>query len=134
MRNLEQIRAANALAYANAGVKTRGTEEGEVVKKLPALIMSNGLLAAAAFGYAKGPGEGWYVCFDYLAQHLSHDLVGVAPRQTTGLNELLAFLTSRDATSETLKIATGESLAWLAYVRRFVRKGSGMEVESDTVE
>ena len=48
MKNREQIRAANALAYANAGVNTRGAQGGEVVKKLPALIMSNGLLAAGA--------------------------------------------------------------------------------------
>lgn len=134
MRNLEQIRAANALAYAQAGVKTRGAQGGEVVKKLPALIMCNGLLAAAAFAYAKGPDEGWYVCFDYLAKHLGDELVGVAPRQSDGLKELLTFLTSKDATSETLKIATEESLAWLAYARRFVRKGSEEETESDTVE
>jgi CRISPR/Cas system CMR-associated protein Cmr5 small subunit len=134
MRNLEQIRAANALAYAEAGVKTHGAQGGEVVKKLPALIMSNGLLAAAAFAYAKGPDEGWYVCFDYLAKHLGDELVGAAPRHTPGLKELLAFLTSRDATSETLKIATEESLAWLAYARRFVRKGPEEETESDTAE
>ena len=60
MKNLEQIRAANAWAYARAGVNTKGSQGGEVVKKLPALIMSNGLLAAAAFAYAKGHGEGWY--------------------------------------------------------------------------
>jgi CRISPR/Cas system CMR-associated protein Cmr5 small subunit len=49
MKNLEQIRAATALAYAEAGVNTRGSKGGEIVKKLPALIMSNGLLAARRF-------------------------------------------------------------------------------------
>lgn len=132
MKNLEQIRAANALDYANAGVNTRGAQGGEVVKKLPALIMSNGLLAAAAFAYAKGPGEGWYVCFDHLTKHLQHQLVAIVSAPSNGLEGLLKFLTSKDATSETLKLATDESLAWLTYARRFVHKGGGNGGENDT--
>jgi hypothetical protein len=131
MKNLEQIRAANAWAYAKAGVNTKGSQGGEVVKKLPALIMSNGLLAAAAFAYAKGPGEGWYVCFDYLTRHLQHELVAVAPASSSGLEGLLKFLTSKDATSETLKLATDEALAWLTYARRFVGRGDGNGGEND---
>lgn len=127
MKNLEQIRAANALAYAEAGAETRGAQGGEVVKKLPALIMCNGLLAAAAFAYAKGPGEGWYVCFDYLTRHLRDELINIAPQQTDGLRGLLEFLTSAQASSETLELATEESLAWLAYARRFVGKGAEEE-------
>ncbi len=53
MKNLEQIRAANALAYAKAGLGTRGQQGGNVLKKLPALVMGNGLLAAGAFAYAQ---------------------------------------------------------------------------------
>jgi hypothetical protein len=124
MKNLEQIRAANAMAYANAGVNTRGSQGGDVLKKLPALIMSNGLLAAGAFAYAKGEGEGWYVCFDYLAQHLAHPDVDVVPREKTNLRTLLDHL-SRDADSMDLKEATEEALAWLGYAARFVRRGSG---------
>src|SRR5437762_9366414 len=108
MKNLEQIRAMTAMAYATAGVNTRGSQGGEVVKKLPALIMSNGLLAAAAFAYGKGEGEGWYVCFDHLTRHLAHELVDIAPHRTNGLKALLEFLTSQDSTSETLKLATEE--------------------------
>lgn len=121
MKNLEQIRAANALAYANAGVKTRGSEGGEVVKKLPALIMSNGLLAAGAFAYAKGEGEGWYLCFDHLATHLAHPEIGVVPATSNKLRSLLDHL-SNTADSATLKHATDEALAWLGYARRFVKK------------
>jgi CRISPR/Cas system CMR-associated protein Cmr5 small subunit len=123
MKNLEQIRAANALAYAKAGVNTRASQGGDVVRGLPAMIMSNGLLAAGAFAYAKGENDGWYLCFDHLTLHLQHELVAIVPSQSNGLEGLLNFLTSKDATSETLKLATDEALAWLIYARRFVRKG-----------
>jgi CRISPR/Cas system CMR-associated protein Cmr5 small subunit len=95
-----------------------------VVKKLPALIMSNGLLAAGAFAYAKGPGEGWYVCFDYLAKHLSHREVAVVPADKSDLAKIMKHL-SEEADSGSLKQATEEALAWLCYAKRFVRKGSG---------
>ncbi|MGO9245594.1 MAG: type III-B CRISPR module-associated protein Cmr5 [Verrucomicrobiia bacterium] len=128
MKNLEQIRATNAMAYASAGVNTRGAQGGEVVKKLPALIMSNGLLAAGAFAYAKGEGEGWYVCFDYMARHLAHSEVSVVPGGRNDLKGLMKHL-SEEADSLTLKQATEEALAWLAYAKRFVKKGAGEEAE-----
>jgi CRISPR/Cas system CMR-associated protein Cmr5 small subunit len=121
MKNLEQLRAASALVYADAGVNTRSAKGGEVVKKLPALIMSNGLLAAAAFAYAKGEGEGWYVCFDHLASHLADEKVGVIPRDKKNLRSLLDHL-SKEADSGTLKQATDEALAWLGFASRFVKK------------
>src|ERR1043165_1892699 len=103
MKNLEQIRAMNAMAYANADVNTRAAQGGEVVKKLPALIMSNGLLAAGAFAYAKG--EGWYLCFDYMASHLAPSEVAVVPVGKNDLKGLMRHL-SEEADSLTLKEAT----------------------------
>jgi CRISPR/Cas system CMR-associated protein Cmr5 small subunit len=131
MKNLEQIRAANALTYAEAGVNTRGTKGGEVVKKLPALIMSNGLLAAGAFAYAKGEGEGWYVCFDHLAAHLANSDVGVMPPNKRTLITLLDHLT-KEADSATLKEATDEALAWLCYAKRFVKRGKSEGGDNDS--
>ncbi len=133
MKNLEQIRAANALAYAEADAKKGGSQGGEVVKKLPALIMSNGLLAAGAFAYAKGEGEGWYVCFDYLAAHLANQQVGVIPREKGNLKSLLDHL-AKEADSATLKQATDEALAWLCYAKRFVKKGNGKGGDDDSDE
>jgi len=121
MKNLEQIRAANAWDYATSGQNTRGTQGGEVVKKLPALIMSNGLLAAGAFAYAKGYQDGWYICFNYLAKHLAHPEVAVVPGEKNDLVRIMDFLT-KEADSATLKQATDEALAWLCYARRFVTK------------
>jgi CRISPR type III-B/RAMP module-associated protein Cmr5 len=106
MKNLEQIRAANALAYADSDAKKTNSDGGNVVKKLPALIMSNGLLAAAAFAYQKQEDEmnrqrkkfrnqhkrppnereeqafednGFYTCFDFLLRHLQHADVRLVP-------------------------------------------------------
>ena len=53
MKNLEQIRAANALVYAKAGQNTRGQQGGNVLKKLPALVMGNGLLAAVGLAHER---------------------------------------------------------------------------------
>lgn len=131
MKNLEQIRAANALAYADAGVNTRGTKGGEVVKKLPALIMSNGLLAAGAFAYSKGDEEGWYVCFDHLAAHLAHRDVAVVPAEKKNLKNLIDHLV-KEADSSTLKEATDEALAWLCYAKRFVKKANGEGGDDDS--
>jgi CRISPR/Cas system CMR-associated protein Cmr5 small subunit len=134
MKNLEQIRAANALTYAKAaeaGANTRGTKGGEVVKKLPALVMSNGLLAAGAFAYAKGEGEGWYVCFDHLAVHLAHKDVGVVPDDKRDLKALLEYLT-KEGDSGTLQQATDEALAWLCYAKRFVKKANGKGGDDDS--
>jgi hypothetical protein len=35
----------------------------------------------------------------------------------------MEFLTKPSTTSETLKLATAEAMAWLTYARRFVKKG-----------
>lgn len=119
MKNLEQIRAANALAYIAAGVGTRGKEGGNVLKKLPALVMGNGLLAAGAFAYAQKVDSGWRTCFDHIAKHLAHTDIGIAPGQGD-LDKLMRFL-AETADSQTLKLATEETLAWLGYARRFER-------------
>ncbi len=117
MKNLEQIRAANALAYAKAGLGTRGQQGGNVLKKLPALVMGNGLLAAGAFAYAQKGDSGWRTCFDHIAKHLAHPDIAIAPGQDN-LDKLMDFLSGK-ADSQVLKLATEEALAWLSYARRF---------------
>lgn len=119
MKNLEQIRAANALAYSNAGQNTRGQQGGNVLKKLPALVMRNGLLAAGAFAYAQKVDSGWRTCFDHIAKHLAHPEIAIAPGQDN-LDKLMDFLSDK-ADSQVLKLATEEALAWLSYARRFER-------------
>lgn len=120
MRNQEQIRARNALIFAkDHGENIRGSQGGEVIKKLPSLILNHGLLATAAYSYTEK--EGWMLTFDAIAKHLSDPDIGILKDAKTR-QELMDQLTSEGATSQTLRLATAESMAWLGFARRFVRK------------
>jgi hypothetical protein len=122
MQNLEQIRARNALDFARReGSKVIGPQGGEVIKKLPSHILNHGLLATAAYSFTEK--IGWQVTFDAIAQHLADASIAIVPgARVKDRATLLEYLTSRDTTSETLKHATAETMAWLQYARRFVRR------------
>ena len=140
MKNLEQIRAANALAYAESDAKKTNSDGGNVVKKLPALLMTNGLLAAAAFAYQKQEDEvnrqrkafakragkpptvqdeakfednGFYTCFDFLVRHLEDDCIKLIPR---------GFVP---------KSSSGQKLAQLDVLLGFA---TGNEADSETIK
>lgn len=122
LQNLEQIRAANAIAFASSPVEKRGSDGGEAIKKIPPMIMSNGLLAAIAFsieekknGYSR---PGYAAILDAIATHLSSPEIGIIPDSHSAA-DLIGKLTKSD--SETLKLATAEALEWLGYARRFVK-------------
>lgn len=119
MQNLEQIRARNVLAFAKSGTIS-GKDGGEVIKKIPPLILNHGLLATAAYSFTEK--DGWQRVFDALAIHLADKDIAIVPRSVTNRLALMDFLTRKETTSETLKLATTESMAWLQYARRFVRK------------
>lgn len=120
MQNLEQIRARNALAFANAG-SISNKEGGEVIKKIPPLILNHGLLATTAYSFTER--EGWQKVFDAIARHLSDKDVAIVPATANSREELMKVLTAKETTSEVLKRATSETMAWLDYARRFVKKG-----------
>jgi hypothetical protein len=122
MQNLEQIRARNAVAFARKdGPKVVGPQGGEVIKKLPPHILNHGLLATAAYSFTEK--EGWQVTFDAIARHLADPDIAIVPAdKVKDRATLLDFLTARTTTSEVLKLATQETMAWLQYARRFVRK------------
>lgn len=119
MKNMEQIRARNANQFAKSG-SVKGKEGGEVIKKIPPLILNHGLLATAAFSHTER--EGWQKTFDAIASHLSDTDIGVLPSGTSDREKMMDFLTGESATSETLKLATEETMAWLGYARRFVKQ------------
>jgi len=92
------------------------------MKKIPAAIMNNGLLAAAAFALdPKHREKGWGTAFDHITLHLASSEIGLLDKNDATLEDLLMRLTESD--SHTLKLATQEALAWLAYARRFVTGG-----------
>jgi CRISPR/Cas system CMR-associated protein Cmr5 small subunit len=121
MQNLEQIRARNALRFnAEDGPKIIGPDGGDVISKIPSLILNNGLLGTAAYAFTQKPG--WQILFDHVARHLADPDIAIVPVSVKDHRCLMDYLTSSDATSETLKLATAETMAWLTYARRFVAK------------
>ena len=119
MQNLEQIRARNALNFATQGAVS-GEKGGEVIKKVAPLIQNHGLLATAAYSFTEK--EAWHKVFDAIAQHLADEDIGIAPADAKDRQALMDFLTQKGTTSETLKLATAETMAWLTYAARFVKK------------
>jgi len=123
MKNLDQIRARNALRCAEEdGESITGPKGGDVIKSVPSLILNHGLLATAAYAFTEK--EGWQKLFDHIARHLADPDIAIVSVSPATHRNLIEFLTSDKSTSETLKLATTETLSWLTYARRFVRKSS----------
>jgi CRISPR-associated protein Cmr5 len=116
MENLDQIRAAAANNLLPHG-KPHPFDRSDVVG-IPALILSNGLLAAAAFCCEEGKDTraGMKAAFKGIADHLKTRGLTTA---TTG-QALISDLATKD--SLTLQRATTEALAYLAYLKRFAQK------------
>ncbi|MGH8023374.1 MAG: type III-B CRISPR module-associated protein Cmr5 [Limisphaerales bacterium] len=113
-KNLEQIRAAAALEAAKSLSRS-------AVNKLPALILQNGLLAAAAFCEAEGDGEnrkGMKGALDATATHLAER--GQINGNCNTVKGMIDDLTKGD--SHSLQRATAEALAFIAYLKRFAPK------------
>jgi CRISPR type III-B/RAMP module-associated protein Cmr5 len=132
MKNLEQIRAKNALA-AHIG---EGADGGEsVAKKIPVMIRENGFIAAMAFAKEylddakkkaeknkkqfnpndKYTGKGYVDVFNAIIAHLKdvNQLHGI-PADFDGF---LDGLCKEDST--VLRAVTAEAMAYLNYLRRF---------------
>lgn len=121
MKNLEQVRAKSAILFADEVASgqspARGAEGGEAIKKIPPMIMANGLLATLAFALEPRR-EGFASIFSALAKHLASEPIAITPG-VTDASSLIRHLTESD--SATLKLATAEALEWLGYARRFVK-------------
>lgn len=131
LQNLEQVRAKSALTFSKSSVEKRGKDGGKAIMKIPAMIMGNGLLASVAFAIEadeNGPARpGFAAIFDAIALHLSSKEIDILSAASDA-GALIEQLASSD--SQTLKLATAESLAWLSYARRFVG-GAGDESQQE---
>lgn len=123
MKNLEQIRAAAAVSIA-------GQTNKADVSRLPALIISNGLLAAAAFANesdgSKRPAMS--VVMKGVAKHLSNDVFAI--RALAGCEDTGAMIEALTQCPDSTDVqrATTEALAFIGYVKRFATKeGDGAE-------
>jgi CRISPR/Cas system CMR-associated protein Cmr5 small subunit len=129
-QNLEQIRAANALKTAGLEPTTKAS-----VSKLPAMILTNGLLAAIAFAIEpkkdrtpKRPGM--QAAMEGVAKHLADPHIQMPLfKDCANPNTLLTKLSSAPATSADLQRASSEALAFLGYVKRFAKPAKPGEGE-----
>ena len=107
MKNLDQKRAAHAL-------KAAGDINKEDVNKVPALVINNGLLAAAAFAYSKD--HGMQKVFEALTEYLkSEGKINAS---------IIDALSAENVPAVKLQIVTDEALAYLSFLKRFAKKGS----------
>ena len=122
MKNLEQIRARNALeAMEKYPDIHKGQEGGNALTGFPALIVANGLLAAMAFSLSLKNGGGHEQICDAIAAHLADPDIGLVHLPAKSARGLLDVLTKSD--SSVLRLCTAEALAFLNYLRRFVKAG-----------
>lgn len=134
MKNLEQIRAAAALAFWQGG-NARGVAGGNVVSKLGSLVIRDGLLSTLAFCVAKGEGHarlGEELC-GYAFERINIQPAPAQrppanqpqqrrdnqdrPREQSLLERYIATLAEQD--SAKLRLATQEALRYLDYLKRF---------------
>ena len=125
MQNLDQIRAALALTEADKTSK-------QAVSKLPAMIIGNGLLAAAAFANESNDRgqpkrKEMKSAMDAVASHLANAVHGLAVLSEcrdagTLIQRLSRGHNGNEATSLALQRATSEALAFLSYLKRFTTK------------
>jgi len=126
MKNLEQIRAANAWNCTQE-TKYAGKESGQVAKKVPALIREHGVLGTLAFALEKKSNDNSYVndgmkrVLDTVALHLSSPGIKYLPKEVNDAEKWLRFLTEK-ASSMQLREQTAEAMQYLSYFRRFAHK------------
>lgn len=123
LRNLEQLRAIHALKASKSEQKNYvGINNGEVVKKVPTMIRENGFLEALAFAIEKE--AGYDSVFIAIMQHLvkvKKLTVGELEecKEQKPCEKFMAVLCKGD--SSRLQVITAESMAYLNYLRRFVK-------------
>lgn len=120
MKNLEQIRAANALACADS-------LDRQAVRKLPALVLANGLLAAASFSLdsesRKNMRAVWVAIGSHLHQRGHLKAAPAGQGDNARIKSLVEDLCGRS--SAELQNAAAEALAYLGYLKRFTPKPAG---------
>lgn len=147
MKNLNQIRAHNALQHKDRIANSQGG--GDAISGFPMLVVGDGLLAALAFAceekeirredmpapnnpeaylyrqvgqnrearYLKRKHPGEYTVARALAEHLHTANNRIT--QTQNADDLIAEL-ARQNDDSLLRRATAEALAFLNYLKRFV--------------
>ena len=111
MRNLEQKRAKRALDFINSSKAIVGPDGGNILSKIPAMIVADGLLATAAFAKAKG-GD-----YNSVVENIFAHLRALA------IVNSVEDLAAQGALE--LQRATSEALAYANYIKRFGKAKRG---------
>lgn len=119
MQNINQIRARHVLDFSKS-FENKGINGGEVIKKIPPVMMNNGLLAALAYAMDER-NKAWKDVFDGIACHLASSEIGIVPKNCRDAKSLLEYLTGDGTMCDILRAATSEAGAWLNFARRLVR-------------
>lgn len=123
--NLNIVRARNAF-NASQSDTFGGVNGGEIAKKIPPLIMNNGLIAVLSFAVEnkdKKDNAGYGKVFKVLIDHLKDIDIKILPPDSKikDVEDLLKYILGGDST--TLRRITFETMRWLEYFRRFAKKG-----------
>lgn len=116
MQNLDQVRAAHALKEAPKTDKA-------AVSKLPAMLLTNGLLGMLAFAAEaeKPKREKLKAAVTSLTFHLAQPAIGLPELANTATPESLATRLA-GGNALTLQRATTEALAYFSYLKRYAPK------------
>ena len=113
-KNLEQIRAKNAL---NVMIDRDEKDSKSIAKKIPAMILENGLIATAAFAEESNV-RGYRSVFENgIIKHLED--IDLLPGNQDKLKGFIEDLTTVDSAG--LRVITAETMAYLNYLRRFAK-------------
>lgn len=118
--NMEQIRAASAMDAARGILQARGSK-GDQLSGYHSLIITNGLLAT--FAYSADKGDECRLIAESLVRHLAALQAAKrfpgAPLPTDLVDAIHCI--SVTATPALLAMMTDECMAYLNYLKRFVR-------------
>ena len=120
--NMEQIRAARALTDARE-IYTARRDNGDQLSGYHSLIITNGLLATMAYSIDKG-GENQLIAEKLMAHlaELQRQKLFPEPALSGRLKDDLQTISSSDkVTPLMLAMMTDECMAYLNYLKRFVR-------------
>lgn len=120
--NLEQIRAARAISDAKRILDKRAPGSGDQLVGYHSLIITNGLLATLAYSMDK---KGEHLL---IAETLVHHIAYLQSRKLLPgtklpqeLKSAIRQLADEKESAEVLAIVTEECMAYLNYLKRFVR-------------
>ena len=112
IQNLEQKRAKHAIEWAKKiGEGKKGGDPTGVVKRIPAQVVSCGLLASMAFANEKKEGyaDVFNAFIDYCPS-IKGETIPAAIKEISAMD------------SDELRYITSEFMKYLSYLRRFVEK------------